>query len=675
MDVDELRGSVEVDGGQRVSNVELRAGVEKWAATLQEVLRQQGLAAAPCDARVRVAVVGSVDMSVILAILAVWKAGHSAVPIAASTPWPRAACCLELCSIVLVAGSAGARCGWLAHMDLLLDALPQQLGASARLYCSNTTASPPPPIPDELHVYHTSGTTGRPKPVVCTVGAMMHYVNAHASAHGYDSSARVLVASALSFDPFVGEVITTLVTGGTLVVVPRDVLLQDMQGAIARHRITHVMTTPSIWSFVQPPPTPQHPTRQPTQPTSPTPGHAPPTASCPPSFPLHLRAVMLGGEPLSPAIISTWCDQVALYNVYGTTEGTVYQFSHRCTRTQQEAACIGRPLDGVDAFLLPTQAEEYDEDEQAEDSDSSHGCLRWSPYDPSVTQGVLAVGGLQLGAYLSPTHPTSCTDSTHDMISPTAAADRTTVDSHPEHALRGGVAAPATCTHVNSSDDSASSAKHMPEQAIQLQPASLPTPLPRLPARVPSTCSGFFDLHGRRVYVTGDIVRRSKTPGPSRFVYVGRNDDQVKVSGQRVSLVDIDMTIRACPLVESCKCIFANRMLQLHVCIRQSCDDPIADASSKGAVSCWTKATWHALAALRLWISAHLPAHMVPASIHAWPSALPRTPNDKIDTRALQRHHEATIQRHLLIVILTIIFTTTSPIIIIITTTIIGGCG
>ena len=42
--------------------------------------------------------------------------------------------------------------------------------------------------------------------------------------------------------------------------------------------------------------------------------------------------------------------------------------------------------------------------------------------------------------------------------------------------------------------------------------------------------------------------------------------------------------------------------------------------------------------ATQLWCSAHLPSHMVPRHWHTH-TRLPKTPNDKVDVRALQRHH------------------------------------
>ncbi len=54
----------------------------------------------------------------------------------------------------------------------------------------------------------------------------------------------------------------------------------------------------------------------------------------------------------------------------------------------------------------------------------------------------------------------------------------------------------------------------------------------------------FVDVHGARVYLTGDVVRQLFS---GDLEYLGRNDQQVKVRGQRIELGEIENALRAVP--------------------------------------------------------------------------------------------------------------------------------
>jgi amino acid adenylation domain-containing protein len=54
----------------------------------------------------------------------------------------------------------------------------------------------------------------------------------------------------------------------------------------------------------------------------------------------------------------------------------------------------------------------------------------------------------------------------------------------------------------------------------------------------------FAEVPGQRMYATGDSVRLG---GDGNFVYIGRIDHQVKISGYRVELGEVEHGLRACP--------------------------------------------------------------------------------------------------------------------------------
>ncbi|MFF3559248.1 amino acid adenylation domain-containing protein [Streptomyces sp. NPDC002574] len=78
---------------------------------------------------------------------------------------------------------------------------------------------------DPAYVIYTSGSTGRPKGVRVTHRNLVHAVTMWQRAYDLDPDWTYQQAASFSFDMFVGETLRALCTGGRLVVVPRETLL------------------------------------------------------------------------------------------------------------------------------------------------------------------------------------------------------------------------------------------------------------------------------------------------------------------------------------------------------------------------------------------------------------------------------------------------------------------
>ncbi|WP_196587503.1 non-ribosomal peptide synthetase [Burkholderia thailandensis] len=121
---------------------------------------------------------------------------------------------------------------------------------------------------------------------------------------------------------------------------------------------------------------------------------------------------------------------------------------------------------------------------------------------------------------------------------------------------------------------------------------------------------------GANAYRTGDIARW-RDDGSLEFA--GRSDAQVKLRGFRIELGDIEAHLKRHPAIEDAVAVVneAHGLKRLvgYVVVRGGAAAP----------------SW---SALRSWLLAALPAHMVPACYEALP-AVPLTPNGKIDRRGL----------------------------------------
>lgn len=135
----------------------------------------------------------------------------------------------------------------------------------------------------------------------------------------------------------------------------------------------------------------------------------------------------------------------------------------------------------------------------------------------------------------------------------------------------------------------------------------------------------FADAAGARMYRTGDVVRW-RTDGSLEFL--GRNDDQVQIRGQRAELGEIEAALRR------------------HPAVREACCRPLVDkdGAAPPAVGRATGVAAHVVAPgmdhdklaaeLRQFLGERLPDYMVPVVFVPHP-ALPLTSQGKVDRAAL----------------------------------------
>ncbi|MFD4786142.1 amino acid adenylation domain-containing protein [Streptomyces sp. NPDC058459] len=101
---------------------------------------------------------------------------------------------------------------------------------AALLDAATDTDPVPVGTPDDpAYVIYTSGSTGRPKGVVVTHRNLVHAAAMWQRAYDLDPDWTYQQAASFSFDMFVGETLRAHCTGGRLVVVPRETLLDPAE--------------------------------------------------------------------------------------------------------------------------------------------------------------------------------------------------------------------------------------------------------------------------------------------------------------------------------------------------------------------------------------------------------------------------------------------------------------
>jgi amino acid adenylation domain-containing protein len=239
----------------------------------------------------------------IIALLAVLKAGGAYLPLDPTYPTERLAYMLEDANVVILLTQH--------HLPLTTTAkrinldqdfewdlewnLDRQLAdgehQSDLQDNSLTTVSPQ----HLAYLIYTSGSTGKPKGVLVPHSGLVNLTEDKIRVCDVRPGDCVLQFFSFSFDASIPEIVMALASGAQLLLAPATTLLPgpDLSQLIAKHHVTHITLTPSALVSV--------PYRQ---------------------FP-HLRMVLVGGEAPAPELIQTWSQERLFINAYGPTETTV----------------------------------------------------------------------------------------------------------------------------------------------------------------------------------------------------------------------------------------------------------------------------------------------------------------------------------------------------------------
>ncbi|MGW2051637.1 amino acid adenylation domain-containing protein, partial [Streptomyces sp. NPDC001858] len=192
---------------------------------------------------------------------------------------------------------------------------------------------------DVAVVIFTSGTTGNPKGVAVSHRGLVNRLAWGHQVLDYTPDSVALAKSGVGFVDAVTELFGPMIAGARIVVVPAETA-QDpasLLDTIARHRVTHLLTVPSLADVV---------VRHDDAPTALT----------------TIRSWISSGEALTPGTATTMrtaAPQATLHNFYGSTEVT--GDGTTATITHTENTPIGAPVANttahvLDAWLRPVPA-------------------------------------------------------------------------------------------------------------------------------------------------------------------------------------------------------------------------------------------------------------------------------------------------------------------------------
>ncbi|MEU3526553.1 amino acid adenylation domain-containing protein [Streptomyces sp. NPDC038707] len=293
--------------------------LDERANRLARLLRAHGIGP---EARVGLCLDRSADL--VVALLAVLKAGGAFVPLDPAYPAERLDFMSRDAGLSLLLTSGTAR----GH-------LPTTLGVPAILLderAEEIERFGTEPLSDGVrpgnlaYVLYTSGSTGRPKGALIPHEGLVNSCLAQHDAFGITPADRVLQWASPSFDASVFEVFLALGTGAVLLLASREDVMPGpgLVDLLARERVTCLVMPPSALAALP--------------------------LEAPERLPL-LRTIVLGGESISPALLSRWCPGRRVFNVYGHTETSIWATVEECSADGRPPS-VGRPIPGIRLHLL-----------------------------------------------------------------------------------------------------------------------------------------------------------------------------------------------------------------------------------------------------------------------------------------------------------------------------------
>ena len=276
-----------------------------------------------------VAVAMARSPELVLAMLAVAKAGAAYLPLDPDAPVARLALVLADSAAValLVQNHAWERLAHL-HSRTLVDGWQPAQAAQG-------DPGPParPQAGDMAYVFFTSGSSGRPKGVVVDHGALSCRLAWLAKTWLVQPHDRTALATQATFDPSLIEICLPLVCGASIALVPPG---RQPAGVVAEFALRHAVT---IMAFVPS-----------------TLGGFLDTVTG--RAELRLRVACCGGEVLSAELARRFRQQTQarLFNVYGPTEACIFATAWECDgEPTVQALPIGTPVADTTIHVLDHQ--------------------------------------------------------------------------------------------------------------------------------------------------------------------------------------------------------------------------------------------------------------------------------------------------------------------------------
>lgn len=270
------------------------------------------------------------SLEMIVGIIGIIKAGFGFLPLDESFPKERVEFILKDsdCSLLLTQNQQINPIdfsGDIIHLD-------NDLNNSQNIKCKKSVE------PDKiLYAIYTSGSTGKPKGVKISHANLINYNNWFSSIIEPQKEDKYLITTSFAFDAIYTQLFASLLSGGELHVLPREVYLSTelLLKYISDNEISILKMTPSLFNLV-----------------------INSESFNGDSF-KSVRFLMLGGETINfndVKKLKKKCENITVMNHYGPTETTIGSvatlISNQDLRENNHKCSIGKPIHNTQCYIL-----------------------------------------------------------------------------------------------------------------------------------------------------------------------------------------------------------------------------------------------------------------------------------------------------------------------------------
>ncbi|MEU4343226.1 amino acid adenylation domain-containing protein [Nocardia sp. NPDC023852] len=281
-----------------------------------------------------VAIVLPRSSEMIVAIMAISKAGGAYLPIDPDYPRERVGFMLGDAAVRLIltqsstAGSVLSSDSIDLSADIPVLALDNAdtaalVGGHSGDPITDTDGLRPLNPLNAAYVIYTSGSTGTPKGVITTHAGVANLLAAQRDLLDINDNSRVLQFASVSFDAAFFELLMALGSGATLVIPAQSrVVGAELADLINECRVTHAVLTPGVLDGINP---------------------------------AELSSVtdlVVAGEPCTPGLVARWSATRRMVNGYGPTEATVCVSMSSPLSETDPTVPIGSPVGNTRLFVL-----------------------------------------------------------------------------------------------------------------------------------------------------------------------------------------------------------------------------------------------------------------------------------------------------------------------------------